>query len=61
MARLHVIYDPNNKVNTNSEMAAKLGFKVAILDINPDIALDSANFRTTAEQLVEILLEQCRG
>ncbi len=56
MPKLHVIYDPQDKVVTMPEAEQRFGFKVAVLSV-PD-NLDDIDIYHLAKRLAELLLEQ---
>lgn len=56
MAKLHVIFDPNDKVMMMPDANAAFGFKFAVLDIPKDVK--SVDIYNLARRLAELLLEQ---
>jgi hypothetical protein len=58
MPKLHVVYDPNDKIAMDPAAAELFGHKVAVLDIPKD--LESVDIYNLARRLAELLLEQCR-
>lgn len=58
MARLHVIYDPNDKLTTQSEHMNRLGIKGAIMPISNELTNDEIG--EVGKQIIILLLEQVR-
>ena len=58
MARLHIIYDPQDKISTNPEMERHTHIKTATLSIPENT--DGLDFHQTASKLIELLLLQVR-
>lgn len=56
MPKIHVIYDPQDKVVAMPEAAVQFGFKVAALSVPEDIK--SIDIYHLAKRLAELLLEQ---
>jgi predicted N-formylglutamate amidohydrolase len=56
MARIHVIYDPQDKVVMLPDHNAAFGFKVAVLTVRDDIK--NIDIYHQAKKLAELLLEQ---
>jgi len=57
MPRLHVIYDPQDKVvGAPPDLEQKFGIKVAVLSVPEDIK--SVDIYNLARRLAELLLEQ---
>jgi hypothetical protein len=56
MPKLHVIYDPQDKVVTIPEAEYKFGFKTAQLSVPAD--LKSVDIYNLARRLAELLVEQ---
>jgi hypothetical protein len=61
MARLHVIYDPQEKISTAypKDELDKFGMKIAVLSTSDD--LTNAEITKTAAELACLLLEQIAG
>jgi hypothetical protein len=56
MPKLHVIYDPQDKIVTNhGDAQTQFGFKVAMLDVPADIK--SVDIYNLAKRLAELLVE----
>jgi len=55
MARLHVVFDPDNKVLNNPQIEKQLGVKSAVLTIPDDVR--SVDIYNLAKKLAELLLE----
>ena len=55
MPKVHVIYDPQDKVVTPVDMQNAFGFKVAMLSVPADIK--SIDIYHLAKRLAEMLLE----
>jgi hypothetical protein len=55
MPKLHVIYDPQDKVVSMPEAEQRFGFKVAVLTVPEDIR--SVDIYHLARRLAEMLLE----
>lgn len=55
MPKLHVIYDPKDKIVTATEAEKMFGFKVAALSVPEDIR--SVDIYHLARRLAEMLLE----
>lgn len=56
MARLLIVYDPDERINLCSFEFKRGKIKEALLDINDDI--DPSDIYTLARKLAEMLLEQ---
>jgi hypothetical protein len=56
MPKIHVLYDPQDKVVTMPEAEKMFGFKVAVLSVPDD--LTSIDIYHLAKRLAELLLEQ---
>ena len=56
MAKLHVIFDPQDKIVTIPEAAHQFGFKTAQLSVPEDIK--SVDIYNLARKLAELLVEQ---
>ena len=56
MPKLHIIYDPQDKVVTIPDAANQFGFKSAQLSIPEDIK--SVDIYNLARKLAELLVEQ---
>ena len=56
MAKLHVIFDPQDKVVSMPEAEKHFGFKVAVLSVPDDVK--SIDIYNLARRLAELLLEQ---
>ena len=56
MAKLHVIFDPQDKIVTIPEAESKFGFKTAQLSIPDDVK--SVDIYNLARRLAELLVEQ---
>jgi hypothetical protein len=57
MPKLHVLYDPEDKIVTPTEPMARLGgYKFAVLSIRPD--LENTDIYNLARKLTEMLMEQ---
>lgn len=57
MARIHVIYDPNDKLTSQSEHMNRLGIKIAIMPL-PDNS-GSLDIEQTARKIASMLLIAC--
>ena len=55
MARLHVLFDPNDKVLNNPEIEKALGIKSAVLTVPEEVR--SVDIYNLAKKLAEMLLE----
>lgn len=55
MARLHVLFDPNDKVMNNPEIEKALGIKSAVLTVPQEVR--SVDIYNLAKKLAEMLLE----
>lgn len=55
MPKLHVIYDPQDKVVAMPAAQEQFGFKVAVLSVPEDIK--SVDIYNLAKRLAELLLE----
>ena len=51
MAKIHIIWDPNDKLVHNTEMSKQLGLKIAMMPLDED-ATDTYIVRTTQELLI---------
>jgi hypothetical protein len=58
MPKIHVVYDPNDKIITSPEAEQMFGHKVAVLSIPED--LSSVDIYNLARRVAELLLEQLR-
>lgn len=56
MPKLHVIYDPQDKVTHRPEAEKMFGFKVAQLSVPDD--LSTVDIYNLARRLAELLVEQ---
>ena len=55
MPKLHIIYDPTDKLITTSEFNEKLKLKVAVLSVADDLA--PVDIDSVAMQLASLLLQ----
>lgn len=56
MPKLHVIYDPQDKIVADPALEQRFGYKLAILSIPEDVR--SVDIYNLAKRLAELLLEQ---
>lgn len=56
MARIHIIWDPDDRIASRPEMEKAAGIRTAILSIHPTLAY--AEITQIAQKLTEMLLEQ---
>jgi hypothetical protein len=56
MPKLHIVYDPQDRIAMDPAAAKTYGHKVAVLDVPDD--LTSIDIYHLAKRLAELLLEQ---
>jgi hypothetical protein len=56
MPKLHIVYDPQDKIAMDPAAAKMFGHKVAVLDIPENVK--SVDIYHLAKRLAELLLEQ---
>lgn len=55
MAKIHIIYDPNDRIEHKHDRLKEMGIRVAVLSLGDD---SFANIGATAETLACLLLDE---